>query len=267
MPFDRSDRRLFDRSARDYDAVRPGYPSELIENLIVVSGIPDGGAVLEIGCGTGQLTVPLAERGYRITAVELGRELSWLASTNLEPFPNATAVCADFERWEVAPASYDLVVSAQAFHWIDPAIGYPKAHAALRSSGCLALIWNLFPGSDAPVHRALDADYRRQAPQLSRNPGRRSFEERVERTIGEILASGLFDELSVHRYPWARAYETADYLKLLRTFSDHLALEPSNLDRLVAAVGATIDRFGGTIDRPQVATLFLCRPRRDVKIS
>jgi len=259
MPFDRNNRRLFDRSATDYDAVRPGYPEELIEVLIAASRIPDGGEVLEIGCGTGQLTVPLAERGYRVTAVELGRELSRLAAENLAPFPNATVVCADFERWETSPGSYDLVVSAQAFHWIDPSIGYPKAHAALRSSGCLALIWNVFPGSNAAVHRALGEDYRKHAPQLSRAPGRRSLEERVERTIDEIRASGLFDEPSIHRYPWTRTYTTADYRKLLRTFSDHLSLETSGLERLLAAVGATIDRFGGSIDRPQVATLILAR--------
>jgi len=261
MPFDRNDRRLFDRSAIDYDAVRPGYPGALIEDLIAASRIPDAGSILEIGCGTGQLTVPLAERGYRVTAVELGRALSRLASMNLEPFPNATVVRADFERWETAPACYDLVVSSQAFHWIDPAIGYPKAHAALRSSGCLALVWNLFPGSDSPVHCALDEEYREYAPQLSRDPGRRSLEGRVERTMGQIRASGLFDDPSVHRYPWTATYTTADYLKLLRTFSDHLSLEPSDLERLLTAVGATIDRFDGSIDRPQVATLFLAQPR------
>jgi SAM-dependent methyltransferase len=266
MPFDRSDRSLFDQSATEYDAVRPGYPQEMIEALIAASGIPDGGAILEIGCGTGQLTVLLAERGYRITAVELGRALSRLASTNLQPFPDVTVVRADFERREIAPACHDLVVSAQAFHWIDPAIGYPKAHAALRSSGWLALIWNLFPGCEDPVHRALDEVYRSCVPRLARDSGESSLEQRVDRTLREIRASGLFDEPTVRRYPWTQTYTTEDYLRLLQTFSDHLALESQDLERLLAAVGATVDRFGGSIDRPQVATLFLARPRRDVKV-
>jgi len=262
MPFDRNDRALFDRSAEEYDAVRPGYPDELIEDLIDASGVPDGGAVLEIGCGTGQLTVPLAEMGYTITAVELGWELSRLAAKNLERFPNAAVVCADFERWDVKPGAYDLVVSAQAFHWIEPAIGYPKVHFALRPGGCLALIWNLYPGCGAPVHRALDEVYRACAPRLAGTSARPSLEARVERTVREIVASGLFVAPDVHRYPWTRAYATAEYLKLLRTFSDHLARDPSDLDRLLANVRSTIDRFGGTIDRPQVATLFINRSWR-----
>jgi SAM-dependent methyltransferase len=262
MTFDRGDRALFDRSAADYDAVRPGYPRELIKDLLRLSGVPESGAILEVGCGTGQLTVPLAERGYAITAVELSHALSLLAATNLKPFPDATVVCADFERWEVNPAAYDVVVSAQAFHWIEPSIGYPKAHVALRPGGHLALIWNLFPGSDAPVHRALDEVYRECVPQLRRDPGLRSLEARVERTIEEVRSSGLFDEPDVRRYPWTAPYTTADYLKLLRTFSDHLALDPDDFDRLLASVRSTVDRFGGTIERPLIATLFLARPKR-----
>ena len=264
MPFDRNDRALFDRSADEYDEVRPGYPQSLIDELLLSCGIPDNGAILEIGCGTGQLTVPLATRGYAMTAVELGGNLSLLAKKNLEPFPNVVVVCADFERWDVEAGAYDLVVSAQAFHWIEPSIGYSKAHRALRGHGHLALIWNLFPGCNAPVHRALDEAYRAYAPQLCTAPGRRPMEERVERTMRGIRASGLFFEPDVFQHSWTASYATADYLKLLLTFSDHLALDPSDLDRLTAAVRSAIDRFGGTIERPMISTLFLTRSRDDI---
>jgi len=261
MPFGQTDRALFDRSAEAYDTARPGYPERMIEDLIRGSGVPEAGRILEVGCGTGQLTCPLAERGFEITAVELGRKLSKLAEKNLKLYPNATVVCADFERWDVEPNAYDLVVSAQAFHWIEPTIGYPKVHAALRAGGSLALVWNLFPGSEAPVYRSLDEVYRACAPQLCTAPGRRSLEERVERTVREIRASGLFGEPSVNRYPWTATTTSAGYLELLRTFSDHLALDPADLERLLPAVRSVIDRFGGTIERPQVTTLFLVRPK------
>jgi ubiquinone/menaquinone biosynthesis C-methylase UbiE len=56
-------RSTFDRTALLYDKVRPGYPEELFEDVVSLSGVPAGGRVLEVGCGTGQATLPLARRG------------------------------------------------------------------------------------------------------------------------------------------------------------------------------------------------------------
>ena len=72
-----------------YDEVRPGYPEELFDDVVSLSGIPAGGRILEIGCGTGQATVPFARRGYRILCVELGENLAAVARRNLEAIPAA----------------------------------------------------------------------------------------------------------------------------------------------------------------------------------
>jgi len=62
----------FDRAAEDYQRTRPVCPPQLFDDLIDLAGLDAGGRVIEIGCGTGQATVPLAERGLAVTAVELG---------------------------------------------------------------------------------------------------------------------------------------------------------------------------------------------------
>jgi ubiquinone/menaquinone biosynthesis C-methylase UbiE len=49
-------RTLFDGVAGVYDASRPGYPASVVEFVAVTAGIGPGAAVLEVGCGTGQLT-------------------------------------------------------------------------------------------------------------------------------------------------------------------------------------------------------------------
>ena len=72
-------RATFDEAALLYDEVRPGYPEELFDDVVSLSGIPSGGRILEIGCGTGQATVPLARRGYRILCVELSENLAAVA--------------------------------------------------------------------------------------------------------------------------------------------------------------------------------------------
>jgi SAM-dependent methyltransferase len=67
-------RRSFDEAAEHYDAVRPGYPDALFDEL--ASRVPPPADVLEVGPGTGQATGALLERGYRVLAVELGARLA-----------------------------------------------------------------------------------------------------------------------------------------------------------------------------------------------
>lgn len=94
-------RATFDRAALLYDEARPGYPESVFGDVVALSGIPPGGRVLEIGCGTGQATVPLAQRSYRILCVELGENLAAVARKNLAAYPWTEVRTGAFEDWPV----------------------------------------------------------------------------------------------------------------------------------------------------------------------
>lgn len=136
-------RQLFDQVPELYDRVRPGYPSELFADLGDIAGLASGASVLEVGCGTGQATYPLAERGYNITAVEPGLGLAELARQRLAEFPNAEIEISTFEAWEDHDRSFDLVVAASSWHWVDQAIGWPRAHDILNPGGWMAILGNV----------------------------------------------------------------------------------------------------------------------------
>jgi cyclopropane fatty-acyl-phospholipid synthase-like methyltransferase len=76
--------------------------------------------VAEIGCGTGPATVPLAERGLAVTAIELGPQLAAIARRRLAVLPAAQVVTCSFEDWPLAAAMFDAVVAVNSLHWIDP---------------------------------------------------------------------------------------------------------------------------------------------------
>jgi tRNA1(Val) A37 N6-methylase TrmN6 len=95
-------KRSFDAAARLYDRFRPGYPEHLFEDLVQLSGIPEGGRILEIGPGTGQATLPLARRGYSILGIEMGASMARLYRKNLRGFPNAEILNIAFEDWKPA---------------------------------------------------------------------------------------------------------------------------------------------------------------------
>src|SRR5215217_71593 len=82
-------RATFNEDAALYDQVRPGYPAAMLDDIVELSGIPAGGRILEIGPGTGQVTLPWARRGYRIDAIELGAAMAAVARQKLAGVPAA----------------------------------------------------------------------------------------------------------------------------------------------------------------------------------
>jgi len=95
--------RVFDEIAAEYDRHRPAYPDELIDQACRAAGIGSGDPVLEVGCGSGQLTRSLAGRGLRVTAVEPGTSLISLARQNLEGAGEVEFVNAQFEDARLSP--------------------------------------------------------------------------------------------------------------------------------------------------------------------
>ena len=113
---DNSPRNTFDKIAQLYDKARPSYPDALFDDILAYSNLPDTSRILEVGCGTGQATLPLARRGYTIDCIELGPQLAALASDKLKDFPQVNVTCANFETISLPSSSYDLLLSATAFH-------------------------------------------------------------------------------------------------------------------------------------------------------
>lgn len=112
----------------------------MFDDLRALAGIGTGPRALEIGCGTGQATVPLARLGCDITAVELSEDLATVARRNLTEYTNTQLVVGAFEDWPLPSDPFDAVLSATAFHWIDPAVRVTKSADALRIGGSLAVV-------------------------------------------------------------------------------------------------------------------------------
>jgi ubiquinone/menaquinone biosynthesis C-methylase UbiE len=135
----RRQRVLFDEVADLYAATRSGYPREIVDFAIRTAGLGPGSAVLEVACGTGQLTASLAGRGFALTALDVGPSLVAAAQRALGT-SEVTFVVSSFEDFAAPDGSFDLIVCATAFHWIDPEVRFSKAARLLRPGGWLALL-------------------------------------------------------------------------------------------------------------------------------
>ncbi|MCG8925416.1 trans-aconitate 2-methyltransferase [Lentzea sp. CC55] len=239
-------RTTFGADAARYHRARPTYPAELFGRL-------RGPRILEIGPGTGQATLPLTALGH-VTAVELSPALAALARAHA---PAADVVVADFDSWPLPGEPFDLVVSATAFHWLDPATRTARCAAALRPGGALAVIsTHHVAGGTEQFFVDMQECYERWDP--STPPGLRL--PRAADVPREFDDSPEFEEPEFHRYEWERAYDTEAYVDLLLTYSNHIAL-PTR-DELVADIRSLIDtRFGGRIVKRYLTQLAVARVR------
>lgn len=257
-------REIFDEDAKLYDAARPGYPDELVNDLIALGGITPGDVLLEVGCGTGQLTVSLARRGFQIICVELGERLAALARQNLARFSDVEVETAVFETWDPVGRSFRMVVAATAWHWIDKDVGYAKAAELLEPGGSLAIITteHVLPEDGDRFFREIQDVY--EAIGEGDGSGGPPSPDWVADLREEIEAAGLFADVEVRRYVWKQSYTADDYVAVLSTYSGHRAMEPSVREHLYREVRRRIDtRSDGRVTKHYLNVLHIARRTLD----
>jgi len=245
---------IFDRAVADYAALRPSYPAALVDDVAALARLRPGARVLEVGSGTGQATRLFTARGFAVTAVEAGKEM---AAATRAAVPEASVVQARFEDLTM-PRVFPLVYAATAWHWIDPAVGYARAHDALVAGGALAVFWNEHVRGDDDVGFFDATQDLYEAASMSRFRLQPSSAI-VDRTA-TIVASGHFGEVERRHYPWHAEYDAQTYARLVGTYSDHIRLADDVRARLLDGIATLIDtRFGGRITKHYVADLYVAR--------
>ena len=271
---------VFDEVADEYDRVRPMYPDALVDRACEVAGLGYGDPVLEIGCGSGQLTRSLVARGLRVTAVEPGGNLIRLARQNLAGAGAVEFVNARFEDAALPGRYFRAVFSASALHWVDPTVGWRKIAGALAAGGTLALL--SYFGLDEPRSRddqhAVLAAIARVAPDIAAGwPAYRDIDgtlagaERRSGNVSEVwawlgsydLAQGdaarLFGDVQVALVPKLIEQTASELNATIRTMSHYARLPPQQRKALAQEFEAIYARLGRPIRASVVMALVTAR--------
>jgi SAM-dependent methyltransferase len=252
--------RLFNEVPELYDRVRPGYPDELFADLAALTGMDAGSSVLEVGCGTGQATRSLAALGCHVTAVEPGTAMAALARQRLVAFSNVTVETSTFEEWDAASTCFDVLVAASAWHWVDPSVGWRRAHDVLRPGGWMAVLGNVVvrrPGE--PEVYAETADLHERFCPGNPRWGHPPLEDEVRGSGGDWRVEdpgGLFRPTIVRWYPTVQWFDGEGFADLLRSTSLYGGLDPGTREPLLDAIATRIrTRMGDRAARRYLTVL------------
>jgi len=228
----------FGGAAHNYDAYRPRYPDQLIDDVLA----PDARSVLEAGAGTGIASMQMIERGAELLAVEPDARMAAVAQAKGIPVEIAT-----FEQWDPAGRTFDRAVFAASFHWVDPAVALPKIRGVLDGGGKLALIWNRLRPTN-PTRAEFESIYR-DYMDIETHRGDGNPNE-----IADRLAAAGF-AVTQRRYPHDLHYSAQQWIDIAFTFSPQLLLAADKAAELRARLADRIGAAGVSVGGDAVAIL------------
>ncbi|TXS43966.1 class I SAM-dependent methyltransferase [Streptomyces sp. OR43] len=259
----------FGVDAQRYDQARPGYPAALVTRIINGTRRPDvhdigpeplgpdphvhdtgpgtpgtHPHVLDVGCGTGIAARQFQAAGCTVLGVEPDARMAAFAQSR-----GLNVEVATFEAWQPAGRTFDAVVAAQSWHWVDPSTGATKAAQVLRPGGRLAIFGHAYE-PPAEVAEPFAAAFRQAAPDspFHNGPARRPldlYRAAYAKVAGTINETGHFGETEQWHFDWQQSYTRDQWLALLPTTGGLTSLRPGQLTGILNAVGDAIDSLGG----------------------
>lgn len=253
----------FDTVAARYEKLRPEYTDDLYRALFNYINIDSSSNVIEVGIGGGQATLPFLKKGCNLTAVECGKNFSNLCEKKFKDYKNFSIITDKFENISFPGCQYDLVYSASAFHWIPENIGYSKVYDMLKSGGAFARFANhpccdkANPVLSAEIDKLYSTYYCKYYGKEIKSEKEYTEEQTVHRA--QIAKKYGFVDIRYAMLNRTRTFSAKEYVELLGTYSDHIAIEEKIRTEFFSKIEETINQHGGSLTIYDTIDLQLAR--------
>ncbi len=168
---------------------RPGYAEAAIRKMLSLAGTAPGAAVCDIGAGTAALTLKLAERSFKIVAIEPNATMRKIGEEKTVLFSNVRWSDGTGENTNQASSDFDLVTFGSSFNVTDRPLALRESARILAPSGWLACLWNHRDLAD-PLQQSIEVVIQSRLPQYDYGARRQDQTHLME-------SSSLFSK--VHR--------------------------------------------------------------------
>lgn len=246
---------MFNQTAEYYDKFRPSYPQEIVETIVTKTGINSDSKLLEIGAGSGKATELFVNK-FNVMCIEPGDKLVEMGKRKFVNYDNIKFTLARFEEYDVENNQYDLVFSAQAFHWVPQPIGFQKCAQTLKEKGFLALFWNMYmtlENSHDTELVNLSKRYGGFADFLSEN----DCEKRIQSISNGIVESNLFAYPKVYRFKWKQSYTPDEYFGFILTGNSFVQKTDIEKESAYKDIVELAKKNKGYIEQQYLSALYL----------
>jgi SAM-dependent methyltransferase len=216
-----SDEDLFKSTAPYYAKYRLPYPSELVDQLKSSFNLSKSQRILDLGCGTGQLSLPLSHYVKEVVAVDVSPEMIEEArkQAHLAAIPNIV--------WHKMPAEaispelgiFHLATFGGSFHWMDRVLVLDRCYELLELGGGIAIIGggrSIWHGTQAWEKTAVKIIQRWFGPE--RRVARGTFPTDLPRHE-EIVAQSRFHGMKIGEIKRSHTWTLEAFIGLLYSTS------------------------------------------------
>ena len=253
----------FDTAVSLYEKMRPGYVDELYKAIFDYVSIDGNSSVVEVGSGSGQATLPILKTGCALTAVEYGENFSTLLKDKYKEYSKFKVLTGKFEDVELEK---ELTISSSLpprFTGYRKRSAIRKVYSMLKEGGAFARFANRPRNSknDPELAEEIDAIYNDHYNKYyGVKPGTKAwFTEETAREISQIPGKYGFTDITYHLFHRERVFTAKEYIQLLGTYSDHIAIEESIRKVFFSRIEDAIHRHGGSITISDTLDLELAR--------
>ncbi len=217
MAFNRRLKKSFSKISNTYQSGRKGYVSKVFLDILGFSKTKKSGIILDVGCGTGLSTFYFAKKGYNIIGLDIGKELLDKAKFYTKNFSNAKYLLGSFEKIKLKPNYFDLIISGQAFHWLNPKVAYKKSAHILKKGGSLAIFAKYHNYSKSELMQKVRKLYLKYCKNY--NPAKIGAKNFIADFGEGIRKSGLFTIPKIKQYKSEFKYTKKEYKDLILSMS------------------------------------------------
>ncbi len=258
MVFDRKLGDSFKKSSVEYHSSRKGYSSKVYTKIIKISKINNQSKILDIGCGSGLSTLPIAKLGYSITGIDTSERLIEIArKETIEG--NPTYILDSFEKHYFNDNQFDLIISGQAFHWLDENTAYEKCAKALKKEGHIAIFgkFNDYKKSDF-LNKLKDIFVNN----CKYYPEGLHQDDYTKDYVKEITESGFFTDIISWKHKYLINYTKDDYRNYITSLSWIIKLDESTRKDVMNKVDALLNEYAWSMEIPHGTALIMAEVKK-----